>query len=720
MDFKNIIILVSATINLFLGFFILLKGKEKIVNKLYSLIAFSVCAWGLGMVLYRASLTVNGSVFWCKVLYLAPILIVCSFLLFSYVFPEGKEKIKKSAIAVTVILGGGIFYLTALTNGIIKNIIFVPNEEKIIVFGSLYLLYSIFISGFFIWAYINLLIRRHKSVGLFRTQISYVFWGTFLASTLGMVTNLVLPTIGIFYLNWAGQILSLIMVIFIAYAIVRHRLMDIKVALRQSFVYLSSVLMIMIPAGIAMYYAERFFPGYVIWVSLLILLFTVSAFPPIKNWYYRIANKYFFSSLYDAREVISRLSDGLRSTLDVKEIYNFISGTIVATFHTKAFGVLNYDQTSGQYVTQFNSGFEINNRKIFPGDRILHEEYIKKSKALVIEEIKSTAYEAHKEVIDMLTAVGAAVVVPLNIKDETLGVMVLGQKESGDMYNDEDLRTLETIASQAAISIKNAQLYDETRGFSVTLQKEVERQTAQLKEANIELQKLDKAKSDFISIASHQLRTPLTAIKGFTSMILEGSYGRVTNVVRDKLEKILESSERLVRLVNDLLDLSHMEGGKIEYHFDKVDFDAMVKSVVEELTPQAEKKKLKFKWATPDENIWVWADEQKLRQVAMNLIDNAIKYTPQGSVEVTLARVDGNVQMAVKDTGMGMKEGEAENLFQKFVRGQEASRYHTEGAGIGLYVARQLIEAQKGQVWAESEGENKGSTFFIKMPEMKG
>ena len=202
-------------------------------------------------------------------------------------------------------------------------------------------------------------------------------------------------------------------------------------------------------------------------------------------------------------------------------------------------------------------------------------------------------------------------------------------------------------------------------------------------------------------------------------MILEGSYGRVTNVVRDKLEKIYESSERLVRLVNDLLDLSHMEGGKMEFNFAKVDFDAMVRSVVEELMPQAEKKKIKLKWKTPDENIWVWADEQKLRQVVMNLIDNAIKYTPQGAVDVLLARVDGSVQMSAKDSGIGMKPDEMKGLFQKFVRGTQAPRMHTEGAGIGLYVAKSLIEAQKGDVWAESEGEGKGSTFFIKMPELK-
>lgn len=715
MDLKNIIIIISAIINLFLGFFILQKGRNKIVNKLYALIAFSVCFWGLGMVLYRSSLTVNISILWCRILYLAPIFIVGSFLLFSYVFPEGKEKIKKSVIAVILAVGGAIFGLTIFTDKIIKSIIFVSGEEKIIVFGKLYILYSLFISIFFIWAYINLLIRRYKSTGLFRVQISYVFWGTFLASTLGMITNLILPTFGIFYLNWAGQILSLIMVIFIAYAIVVHRLLDIKLALRRSIVYLFSILAVAVPASGVLYLVNQFAPQYATYVSIAVLIVAVSVFSPIRDYYYRVANKYFFSSLYDSREVISRVSDGLRSTLEITEIYDFIAQVLMGSLHTKAVSILNYDSVKKEYTVQFDNGFAFAGRKNFPKDSSLQEETGKQSKIVVVEEIKSTSYRQHKEIIDLLVSVGAAAVIPLNVKNEALGVIFLGLKESGDMYNDEDLRTLETISSQAAMAIKNAQLYEEAKGFSLTLQQEVERQTKELKQANEDLKKLDKAKSDFISIASHQLRTPLTAIKGFTSMILEGSYGRTTKVVHDKLEKIYESAERLIRLVNDLLDLSHMEGGKMEFDFQKINITQMVKSVAEELDVQAQKKKLKLVVNLPEKALFVKADEQKLRQVVMNLIDNAIKYTEKGEAKVFVKEAGNKIQFSVKDTGMGMKSEEITNLFQKFVRGSEASHYHTEGAGIGLYVARQLIEAHQGRVWAESEGDGKGSTFFVEM-----
>ena len=516
-----------------------------------------------------------------------------------------------------------------------------------------------------------------------------------------------------------GFIFILVFLMMIAYTIVVHRLMDIKFVLRRSIVYILSVLAVAAPASGVLFIVNLYWEHYITYAAIAALVAAVSVFSPIRDYYYRIANKYFFSSLYDSREVIARVSDGLRSTLDVSEIYNLISGVLINSFHAKAVGILNYEAVKGGYTVQFNNGFALNGRTNFPGDKGLQEEYGRQSKVMIVEEIKSIAYDKHKEIIDLLVAVNAAAVVPLNVKDEALGVIVLGQKESGDMYNDEDLRTLETIASQSAMAIKNAQLYGETKQFSQTLQVEVEHQTAELKLANDELQKLDKAKSDFISIASHQLRTPLTAIKGFASMVLEGDYGKVTKAVGDKIEKIFASSERLIRLVNDLLDLSHMEGGKMEFNFAKVDFDAMIKSVVEELEPNAMKKKLKFGWKTPDSEFWVWADEQKLRQVAMNLIDNAIKYTQQGSVEVSLEHKDGQAVMAVKDTGMGMHPGESDHLFEKFVRGSEASRYHTEGAGVGLYVAKKIIEEHKGGVWAESPGEDKGSTFFVKLPEWK-
>ncbi len=248
----------------------------------------------------------------------------------------------------------------------------------------------------------------------------------------------------------------------------------------------------------------------------------------------------------------------------------------------------------------------------------------------------------------------------------------------------------------------------------------LEKMATELRLANLNLQKLDKAKSDFISIASHQLRTPLSIVKGLASMVVEGSFGEVGDKVKEQVGKIYDSNERLNKLVDSLLDLSHIESGKLQFNFAKLDFAAMAQSVADELSLNAQKKGLQFSFQKPTEAMFVRADEQKLRQVVLNLVDNAIKYTPQGSVTMDLTKKDGFLQLAIKDTGVGLSEEEKNQLFQKFARGANAPRLHTEGAGIGLYVAKKMLEEHKGEIWTESEGEGKGSTFFVKLPEWKG
>jgi signal transduction histidine kinase len=186
--------------------------------------------------------------------------------------------------------------------------------------------------------------------------------------------------------------------------------------------------------------------------------------------------------------------------------------------------------------------------------------------------------------------------------------------------------------------------------------------------------------------------------------------------VKDKLKKTYESAERLIRLVDALLDLSHIESGKIRLEMKKMDLAKMAASVVEELAPEAEEKNINLKFKNPGREYFILGDEEKLRQVVMNLIDNAIKYTKQGEVTVYFEEKDKSVRLTVKDTGMGMRREEIGSLFQKFVRGSEAAHYHTEGTGIGLYVAKRLLEEQDGEIGAASQGEGRGSEFFIMMP----
>ncbi len=249
-----------------------------------------------------------------------------------------------------------------------------------------------------------------------------------------------------------------------------------------------------------------------------------------------------------------------------------------------------------------------------------------------------------------------------------------------------------------------------------SVKQEIKRR-AELQQLYLKVEKLSKAKSDFISIASHQLRTPLSVIKGYLSMILEDFYGPVAKPIREKLENVLENNERLVKLVDNLLDLSHLEKGEVEYEFKRVSFKEIVKGAVDMLKGEATKKGLALVFdKAKTKELFVKADAQKLHEVIFNLIDNAIKYTGQGNVTVSLVEENGFAICRVKDTGIGISPEEKQYLFKRFARGMRVSRIWTEGAGLGLYVARMVIEAHKGQIGVESQGEGKGSEFWVRLP----
>jgi len=717
MDLKNIFILISAGLNLFLGFLVYTKGKDKITNKVYSLVALSVFYWSIGMILYRLASNVSDSVFWCRVLYTAPILIVCSLLYFVYVLPKKENNFNKWAVVLVIISSFILEYLTFFTDSIIKNVI-LNKPEKEIIFGINYLFYFAFITGFFIWIYSVLYIRLKKYTGIIKTQIVYVFLSTVISSLLSMLSNLLLPTIGTFFLNWAGQVItSFFMLTLIAYAIVVHRLMDIKFVLRRYSVFLASLTFIIIIAIAIKYIVDSFFIEYTLWADFFILVGALFIYPYIKDYFYKLANKYFFSSLYDSGEVIAGLSEKLRSTLDIRKIYQYIAQTLINAFHIKAVGLLSYNEKAGNFNVLYNNGFKIGGHKVFPGNPELQKLFMNRGETMIVEEVKRMAYEKYKETLDLLTKLKVEVLTPLNLKNKTIGLIALGTKESADIFNDEDLKVLKVVGAQAAIAIENALLYEETKNFSLKLEKEVEKATRDLRRANIQLKKLDAAKSDFISIASHQLRTPLTVIKGYISMMLEGSFGKLTEAEKDSLGKVFESNERLINLVENLLNISRIESGRLQFNLTEVRLEKVVASVVEELTNFVKRKDLYLNFTKPEPPLPnLKLDEEKIRQVMLNLVDNAIKYTSKGGVTVDLELVGKTVRFCVADTGLGMAVEDLPNLFKKFSRGSGTSLVHTEGTGLGLYVAKMMIEAHHGRIWAESPGKDQGAKFCFEIP----
>jgi len=243
------------------------------------------------------------------------------------------------------------------------------------------------------------------------------------------------------------------------------------------------------------------------------------------------------------------------------------------------------------------------------------------------------------------------------------------------------------------------------------------RQRERLQEIAEELRRADEAKTEFISIASHQLRTPLNAIQGYLSLFLDGIYGKLDAQKREPMERLYRSSKRLIHLVNDLLGVSRIQMGKIELEMGEVDICEIAKSVVDEFSMVAEEKGIGLHASCPTGGVPVVAgDKQKLRDCVLNLVDNAIRYTDKGSVEVSVRREINDLVVRVEDTGPGLDADEAKKLFESFQRGDVGRKHWAEGSGLGLYIAREFIALHGGAIWAESPGKGLGSTFFIRIP----
>src|SRR3989338_4653269 len=243
------------------------------------------------------------------------------------------------------------------------------------------------------------------------------------------------------------------------------------------------------------------------------------------------------------------------------------------------------------------------------------------------------------------------------------------------------------------------------------------RRDLELSRANEKLQKFDETKSNFISIVAHQLRTPLSGIKWTLSMLLDGDMGELNNDQKTFLMKTYESNTRMITLVNDMLVADGIQSGRVHYGFKHIDSVYLLDNMLFEMSPQAAKKNVSIKYKSKFENLpQIYVDPETMRAVLQNLLENAIKYTiDKGKIEIDIIREGDHLVISISDNGIGIPEDQSLDIFVKFFRARNAIKQETDGSGLGLYIAKAIVEKNGGTIWFESK-EGEGATFYFTVP----
>ncbi|MBU4331604.1 GAF domain-containing protein [Patescibacteria group bacterium] len=717
-------LLIAALFLLFLAIFVLIRNTRSETNISYFFMNISAFVWQIGYFFVYISSDREVADFWQRIVYVGVPFLAPTMYHFSITFLKTKRG--RSLIIPYYIFAAIFSFLCIATDLLLVDVrryfwgyYTYVNKDLYSIFLAIWMIAVVYAIANLYWGF-----RKGKAGSSLERQqrkyISIAFLIVFLAA-LDFV-----PVYGIEIYPW-GYLPVITCLSLIAYAIVKYRLMDVRLLVVRSITYSLLILYVGGVYGFLMYtlgqvLVERLGISSA-FVPLIFAFIVVLGLDPIKKILAKYTDKLFYKDRIDYQEVLKHLSEVVAREIELEELLDSVLQVLNQELKIKNGLVLVADK-NGKF---FKPESYLNGRTNVVLDNKNHLiKYLReKSKIIVTEELVRMAADAASQekknklerVRKELDNLDCALCVPVLMEGGLIAVIAIGPKMSGDMFSSADIQLFEVLGQQMAAALEKAKLYEEVQDFTKTLQQKVDQQTKELKQANVHLQQLDEAKSEFLSIAAHQLRTPLTALKGYLSMMIEGDYGKLDPKQEEITGRVLASSERLNRLVNQFLDVSRIEAGRLRLDKRTAQLEDVAGKVVENFQNEARGKGLKLEFVKPKKATSdLRIDIDKLIDVMSNLVDNSLKYTAQGQVIVRVHEKAGQVFFSVTDSGIGINKGDIPALFSKFKRTHEGERVYTSGSGLGLFIAKKMIEAHGGKVWAESEGKAKGSRFVFSLP----
>jgi signal transduction histidine kinase len=680
----------ASTVDIFIGLLVIYRNYRQPANRAFALTSFSLVCWA-GLNFLSTYLPPNYTLAVTRFTGFFGALLISSFFILSRVFPsvlETSRNTKRALIVITAVICALSLTALFIKSGVKTSAGLQLSE------GALYPIYPLYILGMFILCNLNFVRQYRQANRLAKRQIILMWLGIFITVALIILSNVILPAITS---SWTsshfGTIFTIPFVAITAYAILTRRMFDVRLVITRTIAYL---LTIAIVAGfysliVILLATQLASLGQLNNAELLTLvlpaLFIALTFHRIRLAVDSLTKRVFYRDAYDVRNVLDGLSDALLTEKDIDRIMQQTVALLAEVIRPKVvyLAVLN---DSGKVYKDLQSGDQTISAA---PDFLAHME--KEAEALIdINEYSGS------NVTRLMRQNNIEVLLRLGNQATPVGLLLLGEKRNGSLYNDQDLLVLRIGAKNLGIALENAKKYEQIAQFADTMHKEVLKATSSLRQANAELKTLDALKDDFISMASHQLRSPATSVHQATQMLNSTD---LTPAERRRLLQLAEaSSERLVGVITNMLSMARIQAGHFVLDKTKVDLVELVERARLETSALARQEEVKVNFAKPKQALNITADRAKLNESMSNFLENAIKYSPAGStVKVELKKQDGQIHFEVIDNGIGVPADERKNLFSKFYRADNARKAEPNGNGIGLFVVKTIVEAHGGEAY---------------------
>ena len=402
----------------------------------------------------------------------------------------------------------------------------------------------------------------------------------------------------------------------------------------------------------------------------------------------------------DELEALREVGEAVSSSLDVGDVLTTIVTRAVELSGTDCGSMMEYDAQErcflvrSVYRTERDVVARLHAIRI-DLDETLVGRAARQRRPIAVPDLRETELDPHLRIL-FDAGWRSIVAVPMLRDEQIVGALIVRRKRPGD-FTEETVDLLETFASQSAIALLNAQLFRE------------------LKEQSLELELASRHKSEFLASMSHELRTPLNAVLGFSEVLLERMFGDINERQEEYLRDIHGSGKHLLELLNEILDLSKVEAGRMELAYSSFDLQLLLDDAVSMLRERAAAHGIELRVEIGEDVDQVYSDELRLKQIVLNLMTNAVKFTGDGgSVTVIARRTGAELEITVADTGIGIPEADRERIFESFQQGGRGSS-REEGTGLGLTLSRRLVELLGGRMWLETDV-GVGSTFGFTLP----